>query len=456
MRATVTAGLVLFGVSAPFALRAQERVRQDTGIVSVSVSASGTANSTSDSGTSIPLAVPAAVDPALEAPAASALAVPGVQNSFQGYRANVQALVSFKYDPPSIGRVKWQVGLSSGLRKYDTAGFLPVGDSLFASASSNVTGRLAITASESLTYSPNYRLGYEPAPNSVVDPAQAAADSAQLSTNLELGLTRTPYYAVGTSVTANYNVAQHSSIVANYSGQRSHFVDGDATGLNTQNAHLSFRQQLTKYAAFHAGYGRRLGEYTVSAGSPARVHDIDIGIDGGYAHPMTIGRHATLSFGSGSSIVTDGINKGFGLTGNATLTYAIGRRTQASLSFNRALHMQPGVSTPAFTNGTTGALVWQPHQRLNVSVSFTASSGAQVGSTGSSGSLTAHSGVAMVSSPITRNLRAFAQYVNSQQSVGVAVDLQRGIPRQSSRQAVMFGVTASMSRALIHTLVRRE
>jgi hypothetical protein len=111
----------------------------------------------------------------------------------------------------------------------------------------------------------------------------------------------------------------------------------------------TFRRKLTKYAALRLGYGYgQARDGTVSTAPTVVNQNIDIGMD--YARPLSFSRRTTITFSSGSSIVSDGVRQYFRVLADAGLTREIGRSWALTGNYHRGVQYVEGIVGPLYAD----------------------------------------------------------------------------------------------------------
>ena len=77
----------------------------------------------------------------------------------------------------------------------------------------------------------------------------------------------------------------------------------------------------------------------------------DIGVD--YSKPLSISRRTTVSFGTGTSAIDDGIETFFNIIANASLNHQISRSWEANLVYARGMGVVAGFSEPFFADSVS-------------------------------------------------------------------------------------------------------
>jgi hypothetical protein len=103
-------------------------------------------------------------------------------------------------------------------------------------------------------------------------------------------------------VTFNRELSRRTAFYAGYN-----FTQGDTAYGNgrftSQGANAGVRWSLTRNLGLRTGYGYQTATYGVDARTLG-YHNIDVGVD--YNKALSFSRRTTLSFGTGTSALTDG------------------------------------------------------------------------------------------------------------------------------------------------------
>jgi hypothetical protein len=183
------------------------------------------------------------------------------------------------------------------------------------------------------------------------------------------------YSSDGTSIQIEQALSTRSSLVFGYGYSQ----DGFSSAGRVRTAHagsFSFSHQLTRSVSAHLAYQGSFGTYLTESGSAQRFRNdsVDVGID--YAGSLSLSRRTTLSFRTGSTIVTDHLVRRLSIVGDATLRRELGRTWDAAVSYNRQAGFVHTIAEPVFTDSVNGSLSGLLGRRVQVQSSIGAITGA--------------------------------------------------------------------------------
>jgi hypothetical protein len=229
-----------------------------------------------------------------------------------------------------------------------------------------------------------------------------------------------------------------SFLTSEYSYRQTQFKDSDE-GFAWQLANARFRHNVTRDAALRLGYGYSESQNSLETTGPRIVNQIiDAGVD--YGRALSFSRRTTLSFGTGSTLTADSVDRYFLFTGNAALTREIGRTWGATASFDRAIQYLAGFSGPLLSNAAQVRVRGLLSRRLEV----TGAGGYSFGSVGLSptappySTWTGHAGLRFA---LSRFLSLDTQYFYYRYGFAEGVDLPFGLPSGLNRNGVRIGLT---------------
>jgi hypothetical protein len=290
--------------------------------------------------------------------------------------------------------------------------------------STNYVGAVAFTSpvsrgarlnvTQSVTYTPFYQLELFP-----TLPFEGGQMPKVASNDYAIGKQSAYTYTSGIKLVEKFNA--RSSLQLGYD-LRSVTFAGAASDFLMQGAAIKFTHNVTRYAGFHAGFGSRIGQYSVSAG-PNRIstHDIDIGLD--YNPPISFWRRTTLTFSSGSSLVPEGGRTHYRVSGNASLAHQIGRSWLASLTYDRAVQFIDVFPAPSLADSIAARVKGNPSRRVDVTFSGGYSAG-QIGLSAGSTAYGTYTGSAQLGMTLNRHFALHSEYVYYH----YRVDQQPGAP----------------------------
>jgi len=340
---------------------------------------------------------------------------------------------------PQQERFHWHVNASTGVRHYASLNeFLPSGQNVGGNLSFSLGGRTTVLMSGSATYSPTYTL----AP---FLPALPTAPGESLA-NLDYGVVRSPNYSTATYFSLSQALTNRASVTLGYGMSDVRFTNTAEPSLKNRNAQARFVYRLTKYANFHAGYGRRLGNYDLApydGGSvlqEARLEDYDIGVDYSQALSLRPSRKTTLNFQTGSSIYKDFYGRHFYATGSALLDHRIARTGHVGFAYTRGVGFLQGMIEPVFSDSfnATASTALSRRVRVSSTVAYVLGS---VGLSDGANNYSAWTGNGQFIVALAPRLGLQAGYAYYQHDVGDAVYLIGHVPNQQHRQTLFVGIS---------------
>lgn len=149
----------------------------------------------------------------------------------------------------------------------------------------------------------------------------------------------------------SYALSRTSGISAGY-----RVLKGDGPfyrrGYMSQRGEVRYHQTLTRLLSVHAGFGRDVDYLRTDEGRrQVVVRDLlDLGFDFGLSRTLALSRRLTVSFDTGSSIVSYGGARRFYLTGNAALDYQFKRVWALNATYSRGLDYNAAFLLPLFSD----------------------------------------------------------------------------------------------------------
>jgi hypothetical protein len=217
---------------------------------------------------------------------------------------------------------------------------------------------------------------------------------------------------------------------------------GDARIQQTlQGAGATFMRQLSRDLGVRLGYDRRIGTYDVADGTQRIENDaIDAGLE--YSHALSLSRHTSFSFATGTTAVSNGDQTRFRVIGHATLDREIGRTWDAALIYSRDVGFIETLVEPTFSDSlafTVGGLLGR-RVELRTEVAAT------VGRLGfdraaANRGFDAYDGTAEMTVAISRYLGIRASYTYYRYTFDSDAPLTGAVYRRLDRQSVQAGLT---------------
>jgi hypothetical protein len=244
-------------------------------------------------------------------------------------------------------------------------------------------------------------------------------------------------------------ITQRSSL--SFGGGYERTVLSEASKRNVQSATAAYSQRLTRSLSLRIGFLQSVGRYG-SADDGHQVRFRNQTIDGGldYSGQLSLSRHSTLQFRTGSAMMSDRQLRRFRLTGSAAYRYELGRTWDATAAYDRQVGFLQSVLAPAFTDSLTGAVSGLLSRRLRVQSSFGIATGG-VGLQEAPSGYSAVFGGASVATGVSRFLNVRVDYSYYRYHSEAAELLPDG-PGFVSRQSLSIGAQVF---APLFTRVRR-
>jgi hypothetical protein len=237
----------------------------------------------------------------------------------------------------------------------------------------------------------------------------------------------------------------HSGIVVSRQIGRANSLDGRYGLIRTSfareettrhDAGVTYRHGIGRQAAVRAGYGYQTGEGTL-IGEPLVFHNVDLGFE--YQRALTRSRNTTLSFSTGSAIVSGATTRDYRLLADASLVHLMGRSWSTTVAYHRGLEFIAALSNLVASDAFTATLGGFPNSRLQTSISATYSKG-HLG-TRHGDPLTTYSAVSRVQYALSRAFALEAQYLYYFYEFGAETARPAGVPPELARQSVRAGIS---------------
>lgn len=319
------------------------------------------------------------------------------------------------------------------------------GASPYVSLSLNATmGSVTLAASQRLEYTPYYSLSFTPAIPTGIVPGEEI-HSGGLSGGGDgnrVALDQRKAYGFNTSVGLTQKFNQRNSLAAVYWLHRRDFTSLSQADLSTQRGSLTYRHQVTRYAALRLGYGLEQGKYQGgrAAAPDTRMHLLDIGAD--YRRPLSFSRRTLLDVKFGSTAIEGGLVAGrvYRVIGDAGLTHEIGRTWQLAGVYHRGAGLVEGLAQPVFSDAVHARLGGFANRRTEVTLESGYTEG-EVGVTGYRNPFTSLNASARVQWALTSKLALFTDYLYYRYKFDGSYALPSGLSPNFNRQGVRVGLT---------------
>jgi hypothetical protein len=205
-------------------------------------------------------------------------------------------------------------------------------------------------------------------------------------------------------------------------------------------AGVHYKWQASRYVSFRLGDEYRRFTYPTATARVLEGNNIDAGID--YSRSLPFSRHTSLSFRTGTAIVSiDGRRYG-NVTGSASLTHLFNRNWQGSLAYNRDMSFVQTLSQPLFGDSASAGLQGIIGRKTFVSVTGGFMSG-RLGyskSEADSSKLNTGTGAVEMAYALTNSLRATFNYSYFTYHFSETALLPQGLQPSFDRHSVRGGL----------------
>ena len=224
----------------------------------------------------------------------------------------------------------------------------------------DLTSRLNVSASTNAQYAPRFVFSLLPAAGDL------GRDSAPPLSDYGVSMDSTASYIVG--ATAALRVSRRSTLNLAVSGGEQKLLE-DNIDLRTKSYGGGYSYAMTRYARLRVGYTQQDSDYPSFGPFPARRYShrsYDVGVD--YSRPLSLSRRTTISFGSGSSAIDNGIETFYNITGTASLRHQMRRTWEANIVYARGLGVVAGFTEPFFADSVNATVRGNLTDRLALEV----------------------------------------------------------------------------------------
>jgi hypothetical protein len=217
--------------------------------------------------------------------------------------------------------------------------------------------------------------GYRPVSVMTVFPSVFETDPSGLPLDYQL-TGDVDHYATGlASFSLRHALSRRSSVYA--LTELTHaWASATRFGQQTFAGGAGYEYAWNEGVSVRLGYVTRIGDYSqlgTDGRTRSRTDTIDAGIN--YGRAISITRRTRLTLGTGTTAISDGRSKRYDVTGNATLTYEVGRSWGASLIYDRRAGFIETLSAPSFYDDVSGSFGGLFTRRISMQVQGGASRG---------------------------------------------------------------------------------
>jgi hypothetical protein len=306
-------------------------------------------------------------------------------------------------------------------------------------------------ASVGLAWSPRPRLSlqtngyanYSPYQQFAVFPAGQQQQLGQTALpTLNYGTSAHDVWSYQSQTMVSYDLDQRSSVAFGYDLG---YVDYEGSTFDLLRLSLNgrYRRGVTRNLALKAGYSYQHGNYQavvpIGAVNLFRAHNIDVGVD--YARSLSFSRRTTLSFGTGSIVLNDGVQTYFRILGDAALRHELSRNWDLTGTYIRRMNFVSGFTQPFFADsfGVDAAGLIGPQVDLVLSAGY---SRGDVGLGTGASSYSSYHGTVRMQRSLMWNLALFGEYLYYHHRFARPIAVPLGTPDHLNRHGVRVGVAA--------------
>ncbi len=362
--------------------------------------------------------------------------------------------------------VSWQVTGDIAYRGYDDREFVPLGRTLGTSAAFDLTSSTRISAFGSVGYQRYFALALPTTAFSgaFADGAVAQAMTTALGTQfipaaligersgmlpasaIDFAVAASPatWRSVGVSLSQQLTSRANATVQAafnrtDYSSNQNR--DSRDYGLS---GYLGYR--IFNGVGLRVGYSRQVADYFVGTGpDTVLLENIDAGLDIARGFALTR-RGLTLGARTGALILTDGRDRRVYLTGNVSLTQAIGRYSRVYAGYDRGDQLAAGFVRPVITDSIIAGAGGRVFGGSSWVVAASRSLGSVINQQDVGFSSNGHSyhtttGTARLTFPVGRRAGIYLEYLAYQQDIDNSVDVLNVLRLDDVRQTGRVGVT---------------
>jgi hypothetical protein len=247
----------------------------------------------------------------------------------------------------------------------------------------------------------------------------------------DLAIADAHHVTYNSAAAISQRLSERASLGFDYAYRRSYL----ATSSDVVNGHQAssiLALDLTRHLGARLGYQFRQSRYSGTAGHRGEVHTLIAGVD--YNRPLSISRRTSLSFSTGSSVVTFAERTVYRAVGDAQLTHEIGRTWYASVGYDRGVSFIDTFDEPFVYDAATASVEGLISRRVAFHTALRAAFGHVGLSRGRP--YDTYSGVVGLNVAISRYLAAGTSYLYHRYRFDDAVVLPAGVGGRMDRQGL--------------------
>lgn len=217
------------------------------------------------------------------------------------------------------------------------------------------------------------------------------------------------YVSTAAAAGLTYGLSSRSNLSVAYQYSESNGLSAEGSQ-SYQSLSAGFSHTIARGLALRLGYGRRLGRYGADENADTfKNHDIDAGVD--FNRSLSVSRRTTLTFSTGTTFVTDGVNERYDFVGSASLGHQVGRDWSTAVSYNRNVEFVEVVTQPVFSDSFVASVEGLIGRRLSMHFAAGASFGNVGVSTDAGNGYNAYQAAASMQTALSRYMGVTFGYV---------------------------------------------
>lgn len=295
---------------------------------------------------------------------------------------------------------------------------------------STLTPSWRMQLSTDASFSPFYQVVL--APN-----AQAFSTEDALPPTSDNAVARQHAMQYGSALGLTRSYGARSMLAFNYGLRYSQVFE--APDSSSQRGGVSYTRLIANGIGLRLGYAYGVA---VANAAPAtatiRNQDIDIGLN--YGRSFSPSKRTSLSFSSGSSIISMGEGAQWRLTGSARLTRRLAPRWSSAVLYDRGLQVPEGATHPFFSDTVAANVSGYFSRRANLRIQPSYSHGV-VGLTGDTNSYNSYSATTRLEVGMTHRLALYAEHFYYWYQFASGAGLPPLLQSRVNRQGARVGLT---------------
>ena len=286
-----------------------------------------------------------------------------------------------------------------------------------------------VQASSTASYSPYYDVVLGPTGQAL------SFDTSPVSEDASVSKQHAMQY--GSFLGVTHNFGPQTALALDYGLRYRQIFEGGDT--ETQRAGFQFTHGIAKDVGLKIGYA--YGIATTGSGPearPIRNNDLDLGLNYGKTFAPSV--RTSVSFTTGSTIVSAGDGQHFRVTGSGRLMRRLSPTWTAMLSYDRGLQVPDGATPPFFSDTVSGTLGGYLGRRVNVRLQPSYSHGV-VGLGADVNPYNAYTSTSRLEFALGRRVALYAEHFFYRYRFASAAGLPAQLMPSVDRQGARMGLT---------------